>query len=32
MIGAFHQPLCVVADTETLRTLPTASCRPASPR
>jgi 3-dehydroquinate synthase len=22
MIGAFHQPLCVVADTETLRTLP----------
>ena len=32
MIGAFHQPRCVLADTGTLRTLPARECAPGWPR
>ena len=32
MIGAFHQPVCVLADTDTLTTLPDRELRPGSPR
>ena len=28
LIGAFHQPLAVITDTDTLATLPSASSRP----
>jgi len=32
LIGAFHQPRAVIADTHLLQTLPDRTCAPALPR